>query len=479
MMNSKKAHFGNKAYALTITVVTVVCAVLICVFADLADDKYALKADFSYNEATVQSRITDEMLRSLEHPVHIIMLSSGNNEYDVYFNESNIIEVLLNRYSAISEKISSEKTRFILQPFLSDIYTDELGKNAVSNDCLIIHCEETGRTRILVSEDYYYSTYDQTLGNYVVVQNYEGTISQAIAYVSSDELPVIQFTAGHGEIGNANLSVMISNLEEANYSISFIDLSTEDPDPSYPLFILSPKHDFSANEVHKMEEFALNGGDFFVTFDSAISDNIPNFTSFLFNWGICPVQGILLSQRNSINSIPNYVKPDLMPAVATNALISADETDYWLVNATAFQSTESIDNSYKITKILICGDSYITDDLQTMRMIENDRISDHDVCLLSERIMASAEMSRLLIIGDAEMFIDDTLNSKTSARPFLLEMTQYINPSRPAELDIKPHKTQRDTITAPDLTPSIVFVMSLPLLVLILALTVLLPRRHK
>ena len=249
MMNSKKAHFGSKAYALTITVVTVVCAVLICVFADLADDKYALKADFSYNEATVQSRITDEMLRSLEHPVHIIMLSSGNNEYDVYFNESNTIEVLLNRYSAISEKISSEKTRFILQPFLSDIYTDELGKNAVSNDCLIIHCEETGRTRILVSEDYYYSTYDQTLGNYVVVQNYESTISQAIAYVSSDELPVIQFTAGHGEIGKANLSVMISNLEEANYSISFIDLSTEDPDPSYPLFILSPKHDFSENEV--------------------------------------------------------------------------------------------------------------------------------------------------------------------------------------------------------------------------------------
>ena len=39
MMNSKKAHFGSKAYALIITVVTVACAVLICVFADLADDK--------------------------------------------------------------------------------------------------------------------------------------------------------------------------------------------------------------------------------------------------------------------------------------------------------------------------------------------------------------------------------------------------------------------------------------------------------
>jgi len=125
------------------------------------------------------------------------------------------------------------------------------------------------------------------------------------------------------------------------------------------------------------------------------------------------------------------------------------------------------------------GLSHVTIDTRTMAITDDDQISSHDIALLSERVMPGGEMSRLFIIGNTEIFINGSLNEITSAKPFLLEMTQYIRPYRNVSLGISPRTTKRAAVTQPSLLPAIILVFLLPLVVLIPALIILLPRRHK
>jgi len=340
--NMRSNHRNNhsvKVYSSVFTVIAVICTVLICLFADLAGNKYALKADLSYNGQTVQTKITDGILEKLDTPVKIIMLSSGQSDYNAYYNETASLKVLLNRYTAKSTYVSFEETRLVTDPHLAEQYIDGLGRNSVSNDCLIVYCETTDRARILVSDDFYSKSYDSELGAYVVVQNYESVITQAILYVTTEELPVAQFMTGHGEVGEANLGVMTGNLQSANYDIVFIRLDTDEPDPDYPLFIISPRMDFSEKEVQMLERYALNGGDFFITCDTVSEEKMPNFCTFLRNWGIQPIAGILVAEQNTSDYIENplYIVPYLQNTDATASLIAADENVFLLVNCMAFK----------------------------------------------------------------------------------------------------------------------------------------------
>lgn len=472
--NTAHSKRNTVLYSVVFTVIMVICSIGICYIADSADNKYALKADMSFNAATIQSEITNEMLRSLEYPVNIIMLSSGSNEY-----EEKTLEILLDRYSAENRGITVEKTKYITSPYLDYMYVDELGKNRVSNDCLIIHCKDTNRTRIVSSNDYYSRSYDMAQGIIVDEQNYESVITGAIMYVSSDELPEIQFSTGHREIGEQNLSVMINDFRNANYSVRFIDLDRDIPDPSFPLFIISPKADFSSSELLVLEQFARDGGDFFVVYDSSGTENMQNLESFLAGWGIFPIDGVLISKSDSINNIQTYIKPTVQNSNATSPLLAADITEMLLINSTAFNSVDSFDGSYRITKILSCDKSYPADDLTNTNSIADDGFVSHDVSLLSERTMPSGLMSRMFIIGDAELFIDQNLHDKTSAAAFLLEMTQYINPHKFVSLGIQAHKTQRAVINTANLAPALAVVFLLPLLVFITAMIILFPRRNR
>lgn len=479
MKEFKNTRFNAAVYSVLFAVIMIACTIGICILADHADEKYALKADMSFNSGTKQSKVTDDILGSLDCPVNIIMLSSGDNEKDISYNESAAIEILLNRYAAVSSNISFEKTKYILSPYLSDRYTDGLGKNIVSNDCLIIHCDKTNRTRILVSDDYYSYSFDTSSQTYNYVQNYERVITQAIKFVAMDELPVAQFITGHGELGEKDISVMTNDLSDACYNIEFVDLMRSSPVSSSPVFIIYPRYDFTETEVRTLEQYALDGGDFFIALDSENAKNMPNFISFILNWGISPINGVLVSESNAINNIPEYIKPELMESNATLRLIAAKEDVFWLVNSTAFRSTDALDKSYRIEKILSCADSYVTENTKDLKMAESDSVSKHDAALLSERRMPGGEMSNLFIIGDIEMFINESLHDRTSAKPFLLVMTQYISPNKYSPPDIDSHNVQRAGVTEANLTSYLIPVLLIPFLILMIALPVLLYRRNK
>jgi hypothetical protein len=76
------------------------------------------------------------------------------------------------------------------------------------------------------------------------------------------------------------------------------------------------------------------------------------------------------------------------------------------------------------------------------------------------------------------MFLNYWMQSSTSSTAFLLQMVQSLQGREPVNLDIVPVTAQRQGLSLGNITPAVIVAVMLPLLVLLGALLVLLPRKN-
>lgn len=81
-------------------------------------------------------------------------------------SEDSQLIALLNRYQARTPHITWSQENLTRNPLLLQLASSYGDDSAVNSDCLIIRCEETGRTRVLTAEDYIERTYDAEQGMY-------------------------------------------------------------------------------------------------------------------------------------------------------------------------------------------------------------------------------------------------------------------------------------------------------------------------
>ena len=88
----------------------------------------------------------------------------------------------------------------------------------------------------------------------------EGQITSAIAYVTSENLPVLYTLEGHGE--QELDSTIKEDIEKANMEIKSLNLLTEGsvPEDASCLLIDAPTTDISENEKTALIEYLENGG---------------------------------------------------------------------------------------------------------------------------------------------------------------------------------------------------------------------------
>lgn len=192
----KKLHRKLRQGALN-TALCLLCAaacVLTVVAADYLESKYDWQLDYSFNNITTQGEATENLLDSLTRDVRMYAVFSDGSE------DSQLI-ALLNRYQARTPHITWSQENLTRNPLLLQLASSYGDDSAVNSDCLIIRCEETGRTRVLTAEDYIERTYDAEQGLYTITGwQYEKSISEAILYVTADSLPRMQLLSGHGEL---------------------------------------------------------------------------------------------------------------------------------------------------------------------------------------------------------------------------------------------------------------------------------------
>ena len=454
---------------------------LTVVAADYLESKYDWQLDYSFNNITTQGEATENLLDSLTRDVRMYAVFSDGSE------DSQLI-ALLNRYQARTPHITWSQENLTRNPLLLQLASSYGDDSAVNSDCLIIRCEETGRTRVLTAEDYIERTYDFEQGMYRITGwQYEKSISEAILYVTADSLPRMQLLSGHGELDEASTTVMEDYLTSANYDLSRVNLLTDGaPDPEAPLMILSPTKDLSETELQMLTDYVQAGGDLFITVSYTDPDELPNFYALYRLYGFEPIPGLVLEDEARTDayyeSIPNLI-PTMLTTDATGTLVAAGYDTLILAGARALETPTQQDSALSVYVALESTEgAYIrtlgAGSTVSIERQADDRTGPFALALCASRVFDGGQNSRAFIIGNDSMFLDNWMYAYTYSGELLLQVSQYLQGKPPVDLDILSRPAVRQQLNVSNVAAPVVLLTLLPMLVAVLAVAVLLPRRH-
>ena len=465
--------------SILLTAAVVVLMMLIGALADGLETRFALRLDCSFNAATTQGEITKQVLETLDKKVHIyaVIPEEGGNA---------TLLSLLERYAAASPNLTWSRESIMKNPVLLNQFSDALGENEVSLDCLIISCPETGRARVIDEDDYYVYSYNPETGFFDAAGfTYEESLTEAIVYVTQDELPRIQMLTGHGELNETDTANLESPLVSANYLVERVNLQNGgELDPDSLLMILSPQYDLTDMELEKILDFARNGGNFFVISQYSDPLHLENYHALLRAYGISPYPGLVIAKESAVGSYyadsPVYLMPYMQETDVTYHLVASGQDILLLGGARAFEAMDA-GEGVQTTPILLTGDAYIRNYMDGVSLSDQQAGDEEGVfalALWNEKMYEDGTLSRMFILGNATVFTDYWVQTNTDSTAFLLQMVRSLQGDDPVDLDIVPKNALRENLTLGNLTPAVVVTILLPLMVLLGAALVLLPRKN-
>ncbi len=478
LKNNRKFRCGG--FSVLLTVLAVAICVAVIALADMAEDRFALTADFSFNAATTQGEITKEVLNGLEKDVHIYALISENGENDTLMQ-------LLRRYDAASAHVTMSKESVLRNPALLEVFANAIGDKKVNRDCLIVYCQENNRAKVLDEDDYYQYAYDTETGTFSAGQMiYEKSITEAILYVTQEELPAVQVLTGHGELTKTDTANMEDLLKAANYEVKWVRLGQDVLDAESPLMVLCPLYDLSAAELEEVMAFARQGGDFILAAHYSDPLDMENYNALLRAYGVQPYPGIVIAMEDDKDSYyadtPVWLMPYMQETVPTLPLLQKARDLLIFPGARAFERVDMGRGNLNVYSLLETGNAYIrdfTDGLDTTEMQETDKTGYFDVAVWTEKMFEDGMVSKALIIGNADVFTDYWLQNNTDAPSFFLQILQSLQGKAPVNLNIVPKNALREGLRLDNLTPAVMVTVLVPILVICGALLVLLPRKRK
>ncbi len=478
---SKKFRLGS--FSLLLTVLFIALILLINIFATSLENAYALKKDFSYNQFLHQSDVTKEVLNTLDKDVSLYLVSSSSD--NILTTEE--LSSILKKYDVASEHVHFELVDLVKTPTFFSQFEDIVDVSQISSDCLVVLSHDTNRARVLLKSDYFDYAYNMDTGYYNISgYMYEKKITEAILYVSQDTLPTLQILTGHGELPLSTIEPFTLQMQSQNYMIQEVTLLKDTLSPAAPLFILSPQRDFSNEELNALLEFSQNGGSFFVITQYVDPLTLTNFNAFLKLYGIEQLEGMCISKPEVTDAYysgaPYILIPYMQNSALTHSLIEQSKDVLLLAGTRAFQKTPALSKDVQVEGILKTGAAYLRNYLDNAVSLEQQEIDAegvYDVALLSSFMQTNGEVSKLFIIGNAGVFMDEAVYAQTYASEFLLTITQYLQNQKPINLNILPKSAYRNSMHLGSLSFPTLLVLLLPLVPFTIGTVLLLKRKNK
>lgn len=458
----------------------VILFLLFSVLSDGLESRYALTADLSFNAATTIGETTKAVLAQLEKDVHIfaVIPEDGANE---------TLLSLLERYAAQTEKLTVSRESILKNPVLLTQFEDAIGEREVSSDCLIVSCPETGRARVLTEDDYYVYSYNTDTGFFDEAgYTYEKSVTEAILYVSQDALPTLQLLTGHGEMNESDTAYLEDTLRSANYLVRRVNLAAGDTlNPESLLMILSPMYDLSDGEMETLLQFGAAGGDFFLISQYADPTDLDNWNALLRAYGAESLPGLVIADEKDTASYyadtPVWLMPYMRECEATAPLLEAGKDILLLAGGRAFTLPEKNDTDLSVYAVLETGMAYIrdyTDGVSLSEKQEGDPEGYFPLAVWTDKMYPDGTLSHAFLCGNASVFTDYWTIHNTDSTAFLLQMIRSLQGRESVDLEILPINALRDGLTMNDLTPAVIVTVMIPLMILLGALLVLLPRKN-
>lgn len=338
----KNLRHGSYVSIMTVIVIALVVAVNLVV-GQLPSS--VTQIDASSRQLYTIGEDTENLVRVLEQDVTLYYVVTGGNENEY-------ISRMLERYEDLSDHLTVEKVDPELHPTFTSQYTDE---EVSDNSIIVVSGDKSrvvGSSDMLVQELNYY-TYSYQVTEF----DGEGQVTSAIAYVISDNLPVLYQLTGHDEQSLG--SSLTDSIEKNNIEIQDLSLLTEEsvPEDAAALLICSPSRDISEEEAQKILSY-LEGGGKVLLFTDYSQEEMPNLESLLTNYGLQKGTGIVM-EGDSSYYYPQ--RPDvLIPEINTDSSVLSGLTDdvYALIqDAQPVETLEEYRDTLEIENLLTTTDS--------------------------------------------------------------------------------------------------------------------------
>ena len=339
-----KKYLKNGRYSSVMIVVFVAIIIVINMIAGNLPSKYT-QLDISAEKLYTIGDETKAMLKDLDKDVTIYQIAQSGSEDETISN-------LLQRYADESDHITVELKDPVVNPkFVSEYTSDNLSSNS-----LIVVCGD--RNKVINYNNIYESSLDYNTYSYQTTGfDGEGQITSAIAYVTSEDLPVLYTLEGHGE--QELDSTVKEDIEKANMDIQSLNLISEGsvPEDAGCLLIDSPATDISEDEKNAIIEYLENGGKVMI-FSDYTGEDMPNFDAVLENYGINRVDGLVFEgdSQHYAMQMPYYLLPTVNSTDITSDVASSG---YYILMpyAQGIQKSEDVRDTVNIESLLTTSDS--------------------------------------------------------------------------------------------------------------------------
>lgn len=464
--------FRSGAYATAVSLVVIVIVLVVNVFLS----RFDLKADLSSNALFTLTDATKDYVATLEDDITIYYLVEAGNEYDYYVN-------LAEKYDALSDHITLEYKDPVLYPKFAKTYTDE----DVTENSVIVVNNTNGRSKYIANSDMKQTEVDySTYSTYTSAIDFEGQVTSALQYVTTEDLPVFYQVTGHGEteIGTSFTDL----LTKQNVDLQSLATTKAEsiPEDCEVLIIYTPKTDYTDEEVTMIKDYLAAGGKAIVFADYYTND-CTNFISILNYYGVEIVDGYVM--EGDYDHMAYQYAPYAIPDADTSADILADysSTGSFIVSpfSVGIKALDTVRSSITIQSFLTTSDkAYSKVNVQSETISKEDGDVDGPFDLAVAITESYDGVDTNLIVMGCPMLPDDSILSSASYANYDLISTiiNYVSDSEVQAVSVAAKSLESGSLTLTSSQQNFWFytvLIIIPVLVLVLGGVVVVRRRKK
>jgi len=347
-----KRMFGERFRAGSYATFAAAIVIAIAVVVNLAVSSLPISStqfDLTSSSIYSLSAQTKQIAAALDKDVTLYLLASTGNE-------DSTVERLLNHYASLSSHIRVENVDPSVKPTFLDQY--ELETSRLYQNSVIVQCGE--RYRLVSYADIYVTEYsmDYYSYSYNTTTTFQGenALTNAIHYVSSEQLPKVYIVSGHGETElGESITAMLKqdNFDEETVSLFSLE---EIPEDAAALVINAPTSDLSEEEAELLISYLQGGGNVVLLTGYIAQGEMPNLRKVTSAMGLTVEDGIIIegSRNMRLAHYPHYLLPTIGEHDITSALSSGG---YYILAPLAQPLAEVEGTSASITWLLTTSDS--------------------------------------------------------------------------------------------------------------------------
>lgn len=470
-----KKMFGHRfiagswsAFAAVIVIVIAVVVNMIVSGLPVSATQIDMTSDSIYSLSDQTKRIA----KSLDKDVTLYLLASSGSE------DSSILR-FLNHYADLSSHIRVETVDPNEQPTFLNAY--ELETSRLYQNSVIV--DSDGRYRLVSYDEIYVTDYSMDYYSY----SYETTttfagenaITNAIHYVTSENLPKVYVLSGHGEqelSGDVTDMIKQDNMEYESLSLLSLEAVPED---AAAVLINAPSSDLGDDETELLIAYLENGGSVVLLTDYIESGKMTNLLKVTEAMGLTAESGIIIEgdQRMCIARYPHYILPEVSSHEITDAI---NENGYYILTPIAQPIVETADETAEITWLLTTSSSAYAKqaglNMQTTAKEEGDTDGPFHVGAISEK------GGKLIWFSSGSMLEENVDRTVAGANSNLLLNALNWMSGQEESISIRAKSMDEETLTVPASSSrfwSVVMIGVIPAALIGIGITIYIRRKRR